>query len=66
MKKSATLLIFMISSIVCLSQTWEENTYQKNPKATFFDLKESFDNYRKKFLIQKEMDTNHMPEQSIF
>ena len=53
MKKSATLLIFLISSIVCLSQTWEENTYQKNPNATFFDLKESFDDYRKKIPYTK-------------
>ncbi len=46
MKKSAILLIFFLSTIICLGQTWEENTYQKNPNATFFDLKESFDNFR--------------------
>ena len=46
MKKSAILSIFLLSAIVCLGQTWEENTYEENPNATFFDLKESFDNYR--------------------
>ena len=47
MKKSAILSIFFLSVFVCLGQTWEENTYEENPNATFFDLKESFDNYRK-------------------
>ena len=47
MKKSAILSIFFLNAIVCLGQTWEENTYEENPNATFFDLKESFDSYRK-------------------
>ena len=47
MKKNAILSIFFLSVYACLGQTWEENTYEENPNATFFDLKESFDNYRK-------------------
>ena len=53
MKKSAILFLFLLSVIVCLGQTWEENTYQENLNATFFDLKESFDNYRKKIPYTK-------------
>ena len=53
MKKKIFLSIFFLITIFCSGQTWEENAYKKNPTATFFDLKESFDNYRYTIPYQK-------------
>ena len=47
MKKITVLLIFLINVTLAFSQTWEEEAYEKNPNSNFFDLKESFENYRK-------------------
>jgi len=47
MKKNIILSIFTCISCFSFSQTWEENILKENKNANFFDLKESFDNYRK-------------------
>ena len=53
MKKITILTIISIISCVGFSQTWEENTYNENKNATFFDLKNTFDEYRKKIPYTK-------------
>lgn len=46
MKKLIITPVFLLLNLCLFAQTWEENTYDRNKNATFFDLKESFDNYR--------------------
>ena len=46
MKKLLGTYIFILLNFCLYSQTWEEDAYDKNENASFFDLKESFDNYR--------------------
>ena len=46
MKKLVGTYIFLFLNLYLFPQTWEENIYEKNKNMTFFDLKESFDNYR--------------------
>ena len=47
MKNNILTTIILTISLVSFSQTWEENAYKKNKNANFFDLKKSFDDYRK-------------------
>ena len=46
MKKLVGTYIFLLLNLYLFPQTWEENIFEKNKNATFFDLKESFNNYR--------------------
>ena len=47
MKNNILTFLILAISLVSFSQTWEENAYKENKNATFFDLKKSFDDYRK-------------------
>ena len=46
MKKITILSITLLFSTVSFSQIWEENALNKNTNANFFELKNSFDEYR--------------------
>ena len=53
MKNNILTSLFLVISLVSFSQTWEENAYKENKNATFFDLKKSFDDYRKTYTIHQ-------------
>ena len=53
MKKITILSISLLFSTVSFSQIWEENTLNKNTNANFFELKNSFDEYRENITYTK-------------
>ena len=53
MKKITILSITLLFITVSFSQTWEENALNKNTNANFFELKNSFDEYRENITYTK-------------